>query len=92
MHNFFSITEPSNRNDENKLGFPIIIGISCGGAFLLLLVIIVLINRYKKIKMCILRKKHPNSGADDHELKTPKSREHTLDKDVEGKVNVAYNY
>ena len=88
----FSITEPSNRNDKNKLGFPIIIGISCGGAFLLLLVIIVLINRYKKIKMYTLRrKKHPNSRAD-YELKIPKSGEHTLDKDAEGKVNVAYNY
>lgn len=67
----FPITEPSNDNDENKLGFPIIIGISCGGAFVLLLVIIVLINRFKKNKMYILRrKKQPNSG-EDYELKKP---------------------
>ena len=88
----FSITEPSNDNDENKLGFPIIIGISCGGAFLLLLVIIVLINQYKKNKMYILRrKKQPNSG-EDYELKEPKFKENILDKDVEGKVNETYNY
>ena len=92
MHNFFSITEPSNNSDENKLDFSIIIGISCGGAFLLLLVIIVLINRYKKIKTYILRrKKHPNSDTDS-ELQKFKSKENILDKDVEGKVNEAYNY
>ena len=39
----------------------------------------------------VRRKKHPNSGAD-YELKKPRSKEHTLDKDVEGKVNNAYNY
>ena len=39
----------------------------------------------------VRRKKHPNSGAE-YELKKPRSEEHTLDKDVEGKVNNAYNY
>ena len=90
MRNFFAITEPSNANDENELGFPMIIGFSCGGAFVLLLVIIVLIIRYKKSK--ILRPKiQPNSGAD-YELTKPKSKENVWDKDVEGTVNDAYNY
>ena len=90
MRNFFAITEPSNDNDENELGFPIIIGISCGGAFVLLLVIIVLINRYKKRKVSHPRIQ-PSLGAE-FELTKPKSKENVWDKDVEGTVNDAYNY
>ena len=55
-----------------------------------MLVIIVLINRYKKRKVSRPRIQ-PSLGAE-FELTKPKSKENVWDKDVEGTVNDAYNY
>ena len=94
------------KEDESKLSFAIIIGISFGGIFIVALIAILLVRHYHKKKL-LERRHHSNVMASDeafpdqgkYELEKGKSEENILylgqmgprAKPIEGKENEAYD-
>ena len=94
------------KEDERKLSFAIIIGISFGGIFIVALIVILLVRHYHKKKL-LERRHHSNVMPSDeafpdpgkYELEKGKSKENILylgqmgpwAKPIEGKENEAYD-